>query len=482
MKFLFDICYTNRPRVCSTSYLVWNLIQDLIKWRDDTFFYVLYPPNKMEATDWQFLNQFPDRVTLLPLHQCTSDRISEEYMLRNQLRYYLNPWCEYAWDVDIVVSSRIPVLKHMRVHAARDNGKAMRSLRMYVGLDEMPILPFRKTIPWSDSMYPDTLISYGLVDAVIINNQWTKTELKLILKEVFSPSWQQKIMNNIHEAVPEKLERFTIRDTLFNSGEFRLSFVGRITKTRNFDGVADLFRKQFSYPVGKNRDAIKICVSTNSEVITGKMGEIGFIDIQMNDRKRFHEFLDKSHLVVNLSTVEDFSLSTYEALRRGVPVLVSDKPWTNFLGPSYPFRVHGLTDAYAMVSSFISDYATQYQKFVEWENTYWKKYVEGSFNVSTGEVLIRTVSEFEKKRQVVCRDRQLGGAYVSQVKKIPSVRSSINLTEYIKQHGRMLGNVSDHFSLPVGRVPATLLFKLVAEQLGYVDTNDTGVMKKRESI
>ena len=42
----------------------------------------------------------------------------------------------------------------MQVHASRVQGMAMPSYRMHVGLEEMPVLPFRETVPWSNELYP----------------------------------------------------------------------------------------------------------------------------------------------------------------------------------------------------------------------------------------------------------------------------------------------------------------------------------------
>lgn len=475
MKFLFDPVYTNRPSVCSTSYLCWELIENLMAWRDDTYFYVVYPPNRCDDKDRDFLARYADRVTLLPVEECTSDRVSEAYMLRNSLRFLLNPWADKAWDVDVILSSRMPVLKHMRVHSSRNMGKMMPSYRMYVGLEEMPILPFRDTVPWSDYLYPDTLMSYALCDAVLVNNQWTKQAMKPVLKEVLSPAYQKRVMDNLHEVVPIKLQRLVLKEEMYKKGEFRACFVGRITSTRNFGDVVDLFRKTFAYPIGKNRADIKFAVSTNSMSMgSANYGEMDFIDLQMNDREKFYAFLHGAHVVLNLSTVEDFSLSTYETLRRGVPIIVYDEPWNQFLGPTYPFRAKSEVEAYAILTAFASDYASQYSRFANWECTYWKQYVEGPLNVTTGEKLVELVTKFVQRREEVTKS--IGGNYRHQLQSIAG--DEIDLSKYIRENGRMLSEVPEHFSLPLGKVPTTLTMKLVAQRMGYTDTNRCGLMRK----
>jgi glycosyltransferase involved in cell wall biosynthesis len=482
MKFLFDTVFTQRPRICSTHYLVWELIEKLIAWRSDTFFYVLYPPHKVvDEEDLEFMDRFPDRVKLLPLPQSTLDRTGELYMLRNTLRFYLNPWCEQTWDTDIVVSSRIPVLKHYCIHAQRAGTKQFRSHRMYVGLEEMPILPFRPTVPWFDDMYPDQLLSYAMTDATLVNNQWTKTLLKPVLKDVFSPAWSRRILDRLHEVVPVKLQRLKMRTELYQTGQpFELAFVGRMTTTRNFQGVMEVFRNQFSYPIGPNRDKIQFKVSTNSQT-WGSIdpGEVDFVDIQMNSREKFYEFLKAAHLAVNLSEVEDFSLATYETLMAGVPVIVADKPWSQFLGSSYPFRVSGEREAYGMVSAIAADYARMYAKFKAWEETYWRAYVAGPLNVTTAEKLIELVTDFEHRRQA--KVSVTGGAYRQAAQEVPvGVDGCIDLTQWFKDSKtmRMYASVDDHYSNPVGKTPNTLLLKCIMQEMGYRDTILSGILQR----
>lgn len=485
MKIMLDCVYTQRPEICSTSYLMWELIERLIEWRDDVFFYVLYPPHKNDEESQAFLARHADRVTLLPLEQSTSDRLSELHMLRNDLRLYLNPWSALTWDTDIVVSSRIPVLKHMRVHAARSQGKQMPSLRAYIGLEEMPLLPFRDTVPWSDMQYPDTIMSYALCDATIVCHQWIKQQLRPVLRELLSPAWQKKVLDNLHEVVPVKLQRLNMKPKLYSGGKFKLTFVGRMTGTRNFGDVADLFRKQFSFPLGKNKQDMEFLISTNSECMgAGKYGETDFIDLQMNNREQFYKFLNSADIAVNLSTVEDFSLSTYETLLAGVPLIIEDRPWNQFLGKDYPFRVYSDLEAYALINAFAADYKTQYNKLLKWESTYWKSYVEGPLNTTASEALIRLITEYDKRRTESLVGK--GGSFREAMFAFKDATGTLNLTEYINDTGAVKlvkrDQVSEHYSLSVARYPSTILLKLLAQEHGWLDTNECGVLRKPEKV
>ena len=71
MKLFIDPVYTGRPSTCSTSYLVWDIIETLAAKYDDAFFYLLAPPRALDPaaedkTEWDFVHRLPDRVRLLP--------------------------------------------------------------------------------------------------------------------------------------------------------------------------------------------------------------------------------------------------------------------------------------------------------------------------------------------------------------------------------------------------------------------------------
>lgn len=481
MKILIDPVYTQRPEVCSTSYLAWELIEQLAKWRPDVYFYLLYPPDSVSEETSAFLSRHADRVTLLPLRQSISDRAGELYTMRDALKYYLSSWSAETWDTDVVLSSRIPIIKHMRVHAARQQGVSMPSYRAHIGLEEMPILPFRDTVPWSQYQYPDTLMSYGMADAVIVNHQWLKSRIRPVLREVLSPAYQKQVLDNIHEAVPVRLERLNLRppEQMYQSGPFKLTFVGRMTNTRNFAGVTELFRKQFSYPLGKNKQEMEFLVSTNSTSAgASDFGEIDFIDIQKNNREQFHSFLKDAHVAVNLTPVEDFSLSTYETLLRGVPLIVYDKPWNAFLGPDYPFRAHSELEAYTMVNAFAADYSSMYEMFRKWEANWWADYVAGPLNITTSDVLIKLLTDFDTRRneQIVGR----GGSFREVAEKLTKESGTeLDLTAYLKADGVPMVSLEDmnpSYSVSTARFPLILVLKAILHEMGWRDTQRCGYL------
>lgn len=435
----------------------------------------------MSDASLEFMSRYPDRVTLLPLRQSIGDRTGELYTMRDGLKYYLSAWSAETWDVDAVVSSRIPIIKHMRVHAARQQGKALPSYRAHIGLEEMPILPFRDTVPWSQYQYPDTLMSYGMADAVIVNHQWLKAKIKPVLREVLSPAWQKQVLDKLHEAVPVRLTRLNLRtpEQMYQSGTFKLTFVGRMTNTKNFAGVTELFRKQFSYPLGKNKQSMEFLVSTNSTSAgASDFGEIDFIDIQKNDRTKFYNFLKDAHVAVSLTPVEDFSLTAYETLARGVPLIVYDFPWNAFLGPDYPFRANNEVEAYTMINAFAEDYAKMYNLFAEWESTWWKSYVEGPLNITTSDVLIKLLTDFENKRSEYLVGR--GGSFrevAAQLSAKPD--KELDLTAYLISTDIPLVSLADakpSYSVATARFPLILVLKAILIEMGWRDTKKCGYL------
>lgn len=458
-------------------YLCMELIESLMKWREDVFFYLTYSKAMCEPEDLEFLNQYPERVQLIDVPCDIYDRLSELYMLRPELRSALNPWHKNAWDTDVVVSSRMPVLKHMPVHSARPLSEKMPWQRFYVGIEEMPILPFRDTVPWHDYLWPDTLATYGLADATLINNQWTKQALRPVLKEMLSIAWQKRILDKLHEVVPVKLTRLNMRSGAQPKEDFNVGFVGRMTSAYNFKDTADLFAKQFSYPIGPNKSMMRFTVSTNSASSgAGDTGDISFIDIQQNDREQFWKYLEEQSVVVSMVDTADFSLSTWETLKSGCPMILYDRGWTKFLGASYPFIVKNETEAYALLNKFAADYPGMYQKFRDWEASYWAEYIaDPAKNITTAEKLVELLEGFEKRRDELTAHQ--GMTYEDRLQSIAADgRTRLDLNEVINETMFKMGEDLDGETRVLGRTPSTIMLHIVAARMGWVDTNETGVM------
>ncbi len=480
MKVLIDPVYTAKVNQCSTSYLAWEIIDELVEARDDVFFYLLVPP-EMDEAEQAFVSRHPDRVKTFPYPYVKTDRVSELFKLDENLVRYLAPGESPIWDYDVVLTSRIPQLPYMRNVANRRANFAKGTHRLFLGLEEMPMFSFRDTVPWHDEMDLVSMSAYESSGGIIINNLWTKKMVSQVARQWLSPSRVMQLGKQMHEAVPVKLERLKIPKKAKPVGDtFNVVFAGRMTGTRNFKEVADVFRKHYSYPIGTEAD-LRFIVTTNSQSQgASNAGEIDFMEIQKNNREQFHALLQSTaHVVVNLSTVEDFSLSTYEPLLFGVPVIVPNKPWTSFLGDDYPFRTHGVTEAYAMVKLFAEDYEGQMQRFRDWEATTWKKLVGSPQNTPTVVVARRLMEAHEEALHSDLEGREAGDMYKGLVQELlDSGEEFVKPLEYAKEKGLLTTTAKSWTGIPISLRPSQYLLKVYANMLGFADTNEPGVMRR----
>jgi hypothetical protein len=281
------------------------------------------------------------------------------------------------------------------------------------------------------------------------------------------------------------LQKLKKKKKMYKDGtDFNLVFAGRMTGTRNFQGVLKLFRKHFAYPLGKNKKHVKFIVSTQS-TSTGasKIGDMSFINILKNDREAFHTFLKKkAHLIVNLSSVEDFSLSTYEPMHYGVPVIVAARPWSEFLGPNYPFRVKSENEAYALIKAFIEDYDKCYQLFLDWQESYWVDFIKSEANTSTVELVVSLVTKMHRELHDETIASGVGGRFVGGCDEIVAKnKPRINVIDELIEVGCFI-MPKTWTMVPMAQRPSLLLAKMLLKERGYRDTNDIGVLELKEPL
>lgn len=434
-------------------------------------------PKKMEEypEEMEFLGRKPDRVTLIPVEMNHLDRMAELHSIPEYMRQLLCPIGTPYCDFDFVISSRIPMLPMFRVLSGRQTGFKKGSMRGIFGLEEMPILSFRDTVAWGNTMELQTITSYLLSDGIMMNNLWTEKLLNKVAAKYLSASSRRELNALVREVVPVRLTRLNLRKEGYTDGDdFNVGFTGRITATRSFDKVAELFRKQFAYPLGKNRGCMKFVVSTNSKDFGAhKEDDISFVDVQFNGREEFHESLKRMHVALNLSDVEDFSLSTYETILSGVPIIVYEKDWNSFLGEDYPFRVRNEVECYAMLKAFTENYRKMYAKFVAWEKTHWKALVEGPKNFTTSEALWERIQAFAADRHEYVFGRGLGGSYREIAEEIAH-KEEVNFVTEMEARGKVM--LKENAMLM--RAPAPLMMKELLSGMGFSDTNAPGVMRK----
>ena len=120
MKILLDPVYTALPSSCSTSYLFWQIIEELIAARDDVFFHLLVPQSALENDDEKdFLLRHQDRVRLVPYDGGCRDRMREMWTFPTEFADILHPASVGFFDVDAVISSRIHQLAMFKFNSAQ---------------------------------------------------------------------------------------------------------------------------------------------------------------------------------------------------------------------------------------------------------------------------------------------------------------------------------------------------------------------------
>lgn len=487
MKILFDPLFTAKPSVCSTCYLIWEIIEHIAKQRDDVFFYLLYPsqfdavPEEMawlaarnEATG--------NRTLLVPFEYRYRDRMREVFCFSPALQLLMFPIESPLWDTDVVLTSRVQQISNFRGNTGRPVGFPFGTYRQVIGLDEMPMFSFRESILWATKhMDMSSLSNYLSANAVILNNFWVKPKVSELARNYLSPSTVMRLLGQIHEATPVKLQRLRLKKVTKTPPVLNVMFSGRMSGTKNFGEVADLFRKHFAYAMGGKTERLKFTVSTHSvESGAQSVGEVeGVIEIEHNSREAFYEFLTKrAHVGITMSAAEDFSLATYEPILFGVPMLVPTKPWTDFLGPDYPFRFKSTVEAYSVISAFLEDYPGQYARFAAWEKSFWKGFVESTKNRSIPELfysLVRSNEETVKAEFPADGER---GQFFKDIcqKAVDAGLKEFDMKDFASKNGSVQPASWD--SVPIGRQAVFHQLKIIMRHFGFVDMLRPGWVRK----
>jgi len=476
VKILIDPLYSTVPSVCSAMYCAWQIIAEISNRHEDAFFYVVVPKRQFEDPEeraWLEAQPYRERVTFLPLEIDVFNRMLELFRVPEQLMNWLNLNDPSYWDVDVVVTARIPQLLNYRVNGPRPTIFEKFSLRGLIGLDDVPLFSVRKNLSWAMQGLTDLPILglYYAANAVVLQDFWTRDRVIKIAKEKLSPSQVRELSGSIHESVSARLTPLQLREAkpLAKDEELNVVFTGRITSTKNFKGVVDLFRKHFAYGIGKEH--VRFRVSTHSRTTMHGVGETDFLLFERNGRDEFYRFLrERAHVAVNLSHVEDFSMSTYEPLLHGVPVVVSAYPWSDFLGPEYPFRVRSLVESYALIKDFIRHYDEMYARFVDWHEKHWRRIVEEPRNRSTAEVVCSEVERFLALREQKVA-APYGGTYRDLAEELAAgSEDRLDLQKILVERGVWkLGE-----KIPPSRRPSLATFKAIVNSLGFRDAKEVG--------
>ncbi|MDH5184868.1 MAG: glycosyltransferase [Gammaproteobacteria bacterium] len=476
MKYLLDSVYTGLPSTCSTSYLMMKIVDYITDAEPDSYFYVLFPERYEDdevETSWVLNNRPNVQLVIIPTE--IRNRMYEHMTFPADIQDLFHPLGR-CWDVDAILTSRMMQLTMYRTNLTRDVSYGKGTFQCIIGLDEMPFFKFRDTVAWGSRLGLQTAASYLQADGIVVNNLWSKDEIKKETRDYLSFGKQKQLLDLIQECVPVPLVRLDLMDRRPEpSKDFNIVFCGRITSTRNFAGVVDVFRSNYSFANGTADYKVRYILSTNSRS-TGSQDieDKDFIEVQMNDRVAFHKLLkEEANVVINLSTVEDFSLSTYEPLLFGVPVIVSHHKWSGFLGEDYPFRAESPLEAYAMAKKFTQDYEGMYAKFKKWEETTWASIVNSSVP-TTAEAVLSCVQEHIAKSDYYVESRGIGGKYLDIVNGVTEDEVDV----YQLSGAVVKPNLKAWRGVPVSKRPSLYSMKMLLRLKGYKDTEKLGIMRR----
>jgi hypothetical protein len=157
----------------------------------------------------------------------------------------------------------------------------------------------------------------------------------------------------------------------------------------------------------------------------------------------------------------------------GVPMIVADRPWSEFLGPKYPFRVKGEIEAYAWINEAVQNYEAFYARFHEWHEGFWKGFVQSGSNVPTAEVVEQLLVDHGSALQAFLAEREMGATWrqliAEQKGKTLDLGKMLEAADMMPPWGAPKGAV-------VTKTPTFQLVKQLAFLAGWKDTQEPGVV------
>lgn len=409
MKILLDPVYSTYPSKCSSAAKCAALIERFqnVGQRSDVVFYWLYPKwleqDELWPSERKWLSQYPN-VQLIALPY-SKDRMREYMKFTAELDnvYAFNgAW----WDFDVVFTSRTSMIPVMRaVMASPRSKKHARHLKTVVNFEEMIMMSFRPTVALADVEAQEALTCLGYMssDAVLLMTEAEKAQVMQVVRQYMSPAMTRKIGEKIVLASQAmfKTDELKVKDNafMFRKGErpFVLSFTGRLESASNLDTLYDVMEKQFIWR-GMN---MKMLVTTVTPVTMHPPPD--FVEVRRPNRKQFWKAIKtEMDLVLALHTNVEWSLSIFEPMLLGTPVLLHDQKWSrDILGDEYPFYVKGMADVYAWVREFYLNYEKWYGVFAEYhQKILVPLFTEGGkYGTSMYDIVFDHIIDFEEKQK-----------------------------------------------------------------------------------
>jgi glycosyltransferase involved in cell wall biosynthesis len=188
-------------------------------------------------------------------------------------------------------------------------------------------------------------------------------------KRYLSPAMVKRIMQN-SMVMPlginlEEVDKY--RKNVPKNEKFTLLFSGRGNSNKNYVAILELFDKFFC--LGKNIQIIMMSPlglkCTDDSDLRKRFPEIKFLSNLPRDE--YLKVLCSSHISMNWSKVEGFTVGLIEQIRSGLMVIVPQKPWVKGLFgdevfKSYPFMFSNETEAFVLIKHAYDNWEAQQGK------------------------------------------------------------------------------------------------------------------------
>ena len=155
--------------------------------------------------------------------------------------------------------------------------------------------------------------------------------------------------------------------------------------------------------------------------------------------------------------------------------MMRDRPWADFLGADYPFKVANETQAYALISEFARNYDVMYAKFQAWEATTWRAFVDSARNATTAETAWKLACRHEAKLMKRLSEEEAYQAFRDVAAACAGEEADPLKLAREKGMFKLLPNPD---MVPLGRRPNEYFLKPFMKLAGWRDTNAPGVFRR----
>ena len=379
MKLICDPCYTlSDTRKCVTNFALTECARYVLARYPDSFVYYIKPDERM-IFEKELEVEFPGRVKYFEGKYFPTGRVYEFLWRPEWFKDIVAP-TGYAWDWDIIISTRGPAMGHVKLL----NHAKMHDPKQIVLHDHFPFLNFKSGARGFYGKDKDlelmTLTSYALSDFITVGADYEVKGIIKTARRLLSPSIVRKLKKKVttNFVIPTKLDdQYPLNKKPLKKGETRIGiFTQRIGKSgRHPTEVLDSFFYSF---VKRKKGIVEFQLSTNSMkgMSEEDLQKYSFMSFYKATREEFYERLKKADFCISFSTTEGMPTSLLEAIMWGcIPVFI-DSDWArDMTGKDYPLLFKTFPEAVGMINSIIDQPAKMFKMYQEWYKTYFLEYL-----------------------------------------------------------------------------------------------------------